>query len=191
MKNIDKILQKDQGQFKSFIESMNLLVSSTDIESEILPQAKSYLKKLIADDAWLPDDCVQPNADKYAQHLLYKDPLNRYSVVSFVWGPGQHTPIHNHTVWGLIGMLKGAELCDEFHFVDGNIKPQGMSHILKQGQIEAVSPTVGDWHKVANHIEQESSVSIQIYGGDIGTIKRHMLNEKGEVVDFISGYSTV
>lgn len=33
----------------------------------------------------------------------------RFSIVSFVWGPGQATPIHDHRVWGAIGMLRGAE----------------------------------------------------------------------------------
>jgi len=191
MKNIDKILEKDSGQFKEFIEAMNNLVSTTDVEADILTKAEIYLKKLISDDSWLPDDCAQSYADKYAQHLLYKDSSNRYSVVCFVWGSGQKTPIHDHTVWGLVGVLRGAELCDEYHLIDGKPQPQGRSHVLQHGQIEAVSPTVGDWHKVANHIEHQPSISIHIYGGDIGSIKRHMLSENGAVVDFISGYSTV
>ena len=42
-------------------------------------------------------------------------------MVSFVWGPGQQSPIHNHTVWGLIGVLRGAELCEEFELRSGHL----------------------------------------------------------------------
>jgi predicted metal-dependent enzyme (double-stranded beta helix superfamily) len=31
-----------------------------------------------------------------------------------VWGPGQTTPIHDHRVWGLIGMLRGSEYSQGF-----------------------------------------------------------------------------
>ena len=43
-----------------------------------------------------------------SQYLLYCDPEERFSVVSFVWGPGQSTPTHDPSVWGLIGVLRGA-----------------------------------------------------------------------------------
>ena len=60
---------------------------------------------LIARDDWLPDAYAQPHPEKYRQYLLYGDPLDRFSLVSFVWGPGQRTPVHDHLMWGLIGML--------------------------------------------------------------------------------------
>ena len=41
---------------------------------------------------------AQPHPQYYQQHLLHCDPLERFSVVSFVWGPGQKTPVHDHTV---------------------------------------------------------------------------------------------
>ncbi len=39
----------------------------------------------------------------------------RFCVVSFVWGPDQATPIHNHTVWGLVGVLRGGGACAALH----------------------------------------------------------------------------
>ena len=190
MNNFEKIKQKDGGVFQEFIDSMNSLMSSSSDEKEILSKGRSHLKKLISDDSWLPDDCAKSFADKYAQHLLYKDPMDKFSVVSFVWGPGQKTPVHDHTVWGIVGVLRGAELCDEYSANSDDIQPQDRSHILNKGQVEAVSPTIGDWHRVSNHLQDKPSVSIHVYGGDIGKIKRHMLNESGKVVDFVSGYST-
>lgn len=190
MNNFYKILAKDSGSFQDFIKSMNELVDSNVSEAEILLKGNVYLSRLVSDDSWLPDDCAQSYADKYAQHLLYIDPSNRYCVVSFVWRPGQKTPIHDHTVWGLVGVMRGAELCDEYHLIENSPTAQGKSHILNRGQIDSVSPTIGDWHQVSNHEENHTSISIHVYGGDIGSINRHMINANGEIVDFVSGYST-
>ena len=57
---------------------------------------------------------AEADAGRYRQYLLHCDPLERFSVVSFVWGPGQQTPVHDHTVWGMVGVLRGAEICEEF-----------------------------------------------------------------------------
>jgi hypothetical protein len=46
-----------------------------------------------------PTEFAEPAPDTYRQYLLHCDPLERFSVVSFVWGPGHRTPIHDHTVW--------------------------------------------------------------------------------------------
>jgi len=191
MNNLEKIKQKDGGVFQGFINEMEKLISTAKEEMEILSKGRVFLTKLISNDSWLPDECAKSYSDKYAQHLLYKDPLDKFSVVSFVWGPGQRTPIHDHTVWGIVGVLRGAELCDEYELdIEGKVKAQDRSHILKKGRVEAVSPMIGDWHRVANHLEDQSSISIHVYGGDIGNLKRHMLNEAGEVVEFVSGYSS-
>jgi predicted metal-dependent enzyme (double-stranded beta helix superfamily) len=113
-------------------------------------------------------------------------------VVSFVWGPGQHTPIHDHTVWGLIGMLRGAERCQRYRRTDdGRLVPHGGEEILHPGEVDAVSPTIGDIHVVANALADQPSISIHVYGGNIGAVRRHVFDaQTGEVKDFVSGYSS-
>ena len=60
-------------------------------------------------DDWLPEEFAAPSPESYRQYLLHCDPLERFSVVSFVWMPGHRTPIHDHTVWGLVGVMRGEE----------------------------------------------------------------------------------
>lgn len=84
------------------------------------------LAKLIAHDDWLPEACAVPHPQYYRQYLLHCDPAERFSLVSFVWGPGQRTPVHDHMVWGLIGMLRGAEISTGFaRRPDGSLTPSG------------------------------------------------------------------
>ena len=52
-----------------------------------------------------------------------------------------------------------------------------------------MSPTIGDVHRVANALPDASSVSIHVYGADIGTVRRHVFSPDGSVKEFISGYS--
>ena len=57
---------------------------------------EAALSNLVATDDWLPDAFAVPGEDSYRQYLLYCDPFERFSVVSFVWAAGQETPIHDH-----------------------------------------------------------------------------------------------
>jgi predicted metal-dependent enzyme (double-stranded beta helix superfamily) len=56
--------------------------------------------------------------------------------------------------------------------------------------IDAVSPRIGDIHQVSNAFEDRVSISIHIYGGDIGAIQRHVFDPaKGQAKPFTSHYS--
>ena len=173
---------------RHFVRGMTELVDTGPDEKVLLPQGRDLLAELLDQPDWLPDACAIARQDRYAQYLLHCDPLERFSMVSFVWGPGQRTPVHNHTVWGLVGMFRGAEQTEDFELRDGLPRAVGRSQVMTRGQIEAVSPTIGDWHRVTN-ASDEVSISIHVYGGNVGVLRRKRLDEKaGQLVDFVSGY---
>jgi len=177
---------------REFVIAMTRLVERTGDEPALLAQGRALLEKLIARDDWLPEFCAQPDPQFYRQYLLHADPLERFSVVSFVWGPGQRTPVHDHTVWGLVGMLRGAELCQRWkREPDGRLVPDGPELTLSPGEVDAVSPTVGDVHVVANALADRPSISIHVYGANIGAVRRHVFDPAtGSPKDFVSGYSS-
>lgn len=174
---------------RQFIAGMTQLVGRSTDEPTLLREGRALLATLIANDTWLPAACAVARSDRYAQYLLHCDPLERFSVVSFVWGPGQRTPVHDHTVWGLVGVLRGCEACEEYALDStGQPVPALQTHQMQRHAIEAVSPTVGDWHRVSNALTDQASISIHVYGGNIGAIRRHRLDDAGRVVEFVSGY---
>ena len=175
---------------RDFVIAMTALVGRETQEDALLAGARPLLAALLQGDAWLPDECARPHPEHYQQYLLHADPLERFSVVSFVWGPGQRTPVHDHTVWGLIGMLRGAETGTAWGLKDGRFGALGEPHRLDVGDIDAVSPTVGDVHQVANAYDDRSSISIHVYGANIGAVARHVFDEKGAPRGFVSGYSS-
>jgi predicted metal-dependent enzyme (double-stranded beta helix superfamily) len=148
------------------------------------------LRELIAHDDWLPDPFAQPDPERYQQFLLHADSRQRFSIVSFVWGPGQSTPVHDHTVWGLIGVLRGAEIAQAYRVQpDGALTEHGAPQRLERGTVDAVSPRIGDIHRVSNAFGDRTSISIHVYGGNIGAVTRSVYSGGAARKAFISGYS--
>ena len=178
-----------------FVQGLEALLSVPRDEDEILRGGRRLLTQLVGEDSWLPDAYAAPDPERYRQFLLYRDPhvgsrASRFSVVSFVWGPGQSTPVQNHTVWGLVGVLRGAEISQRYRIEpDGVPVSLGTADRLDRGAVEAVSPTIGDVHKVSNAFADRTSVSIHVYGADIGEVLRSTFTPQGQRRDFVSGYS--
>lgn len=181
--------QVNTGRFKRFLSELSALVARAEgDESLILTQGAKHLQALVAVDDWLPPACAQGKPEGYQQHLLYCDPQERFSVVSFVWGPGQETPVHDHTVWGLVGQLRGSERSVGYALRDGRMV-ETEHEVLHKGQVVAVSPQIGDIHKVSNAESDRDSISIHVYGGNIGAVERHVFAADGTESSFVSGYS--
>src|ERR1700736_1949705 len=98
------------ARLRGFIREMTWLLAGAPDEAQVIAKGGDILGRLVAVDDWLPPVFAEPHPQYYRQYLLYCDPFERFSIVSFVWGPGQHTPVHDHTVWGLIGMMRGGEM---------------------------------------------------------------------------------
>lgn len=159
-------------------------VSETDMTCVV-----DAMTDLVADDSWLPDEYAVADPNIYRQYLLYCDPLERFSVVSFVWAPGQKTPIHDHTVWGVVGQLRGNESSQSYEINEGSAPtPIGEIDEFKPGDVMTVSPAEIDVHIVSNSSD-DVAISIHCYGANIGKVNRHTFDpETGQPNTFISGY---
>lgn len=177
-------------RLRQFIGDLAALIDTHPDEATLLAQAAPLLAELVRHDDWLPEDYARPDPQRYQQYLLHADSQQRFSVVSFVWGPGQRTPVHDHRVWGLIGMLRGAEYSQSFAFAaNGSLRASGEAQRLEPGEVEAVSPRIGDIHQVSNAFADQPSISIHVYGANIGAVRRAVFSAEGEEKPFISGYS--
>jgi predicted metal-dependent enzyme (double-stranded beta helix superfamily) len=178
------------GKLLTFVKELSLLLEQKPSEDVIFTKGKKLLENLIAIDDWLPEEFTRPHPQYYQQYLLYADPLDRFSVVSFVWGPGQKTPIHNHTVWGMVGQLRGQEKGTPYYRqANGAFKP-GESCVSLPGHVDTVSPATHDIHVVENNMSDQTSISIHVYGGNIGRIHRSVFDPvTGAEKSFVSGYA--
>ena len=178
------------ARLRSFVQQMTRVVESSPAEPAVLAAAQPLLSDLVTHDDWLPDAFAVPDPGRYQQYLLYCDPLERFSLVSFVWGHGHKTPVHDHLTWGMVGVLRGAEMCREFELRDGRLIRTGEHH-FGPGAIDLVSPTIGDIHEVSNADPGRVSISIHCYGANIGAVRRHVFApDSGQPGEFVSGYSS-
>jgi predicted metal-dependent enzyme (double-stranded beta helix superfamily) len=176
-------------RFLQFVERLESLVNSSPGESRFLEQGRIYLGELIEADDWLPEEFTVPFPTRNVQYLLHLDPKERFSVVSVVWGPGQSSTAHNHTVWGLLGVLRGAEKTQKYAVqADGSLIEDGEAELLRPKHVDAVSHTVGDVHAVSNAFDDRTSISIHVYGGNIGRLERSRFQLDGSRKTFSSGY---
>ena len=180
----------DPSRLRDFVVAFADVVEHAPDEAAIVEIGGRLLGALVAVDDWLPGDWRAPDPQRYQQYLLHCDSRERFSVVSFVWGPGQRTPIHDHRVWGLVGVLAGAELSESFgRDARGQLQASGPLERIEQGAVAAVSPRLGDIHRVANAYEDRPSISIHVYGANIGAVERATYDAAGTAKPFISGYA--
>jgi len=177
-------------RLRTFVDRIASLLDEAVPETRLLEAGSAHLRELIAHDDWLPDAWARPDPERYQQYLLHADSRQRFSVVSFVWGPGQATPVHDHTVWGLIGVLRGAEIAQGYRLNEqGTPLAVGPAKRLETGAVDAVSPRIGDIHRVSNAFHDRVSISIHVYGANIGAVSRSVYPAEGGRKTFISGYS--
>jgi predicted metal-dependent enzyme (double-stranded beta helix superfamily) len=180
------------ARFRGYVQDMTRLVERHGAEEpRMLEEGERLLRALVSADDWLPDTFAVPSSESYRQYLLYCDPLERFSAVSFVWQPGQKTPVHDHMVWGLVGVMRGEELCQEYaDAVAGKPMNQTGEHLVRPGDVDRVSPRIGDIHVVSNAGLEKTALSIHVYGGNIGAVRRHTFDAaSGAPKTFISGYT--
>jgi 3-mercaptopropionate dioxygenase len=177
-------------RLRRFVKSFAELLDANSVEARILSEGGGLLAELVAADDWLPDEYARPSPERYQQYLLHCDSGERFSIVSFVWGPGQLTPIHDHKVWGLVGVLRGAELNQSYARDErGILTLVGTEERLEPGHVAALSPRLGDVHRVRNAHVDRTSISIHVYGANIGAVERNTYDERGAPKKFVSGYA--
>jgi predicted metal-dependent enzyme (double-stranded beta helix superfamily) len=176
-------------RLRHFIQDMTRLADQGADERRWLTEGADLLTGLVAVDDWLPAEMAEAGPS-YRQYLLHCDPAERFCIVSFVWGPGQRTPVHNHTIWGLVGMLRGEEVSTEMRpGAPGTPMQPGQVDRLSPGQVVAVSADTYDIHVVENAFSDRTSISIHCYGGIIGAVARSVFDPATSATKrFISGY---
>ena len=173
------------ARLRNFVVDLTRLVERHGAdEPRLLDEGEKLLRALVMHDDWLPEEFAAPSPESYRQYLLYCDPLERFSVLSFVWLAGHRTPIHDHTVWGMVGVMRGEELCQEY----SSSLEKKTFHISKPGDVDRVSPRIGDIHVVSN-AGTRTALSIHVYGANIGAVRRHSFDPAtGKPKEFVSGY---
>jgi predicted metal-dependent enzyme (double-stranded beta helix superfamily) len=139
-------------------------------ESELPAAVGTALQPHLGQPDLLDPRHMRGAADSYRRHLLYADPLRRFSILALVWAPGQHTPVHGHTAWGAVGMHQGRLEARSYELLDAG---EGLWTCAERERFEAgpgatswVQPGLRDIHRLACAGSQPA-ISIHVYGRDL------------------------
>ncbi|WP_137389855.1 cysteine dioxygenase [Rhodoligotrophos defluvii] len=181
----------DWSPFREFVRAFTRLLDGNPPQDACLSDGEELLRDLLTHSGWLPRAYRRSDPNRCQHYLLWCDPFERFSVVSFVLGPGLETPIHDHTLWGLIGVYEGLEFARTYRYIGTEeefLKPLADS-ILQPGDVAMVSPEDIDVHIIRN-VHIDPSISIHVYGGNIGKVDRHLFELSTRTIKkFRSGYA--
>jgi predicted metal-dependent enzyme (double-stranded beta helix superfamily) len=177
--------------FGKFINDVELKIRQEMEPKDTVLAIEPILRELVTDPGWLKEKYRRSIPSRpYAQYLLYRPADQAFSVVSFIWNPGQGSPVHDHCTWGVIGQYQGDEEESRFRIVDNRLERIGVV-LARPGDVSHVYPPSRDIHQINNRTTTPT-ISIHIYGGDIGSQRRHTYDPiTGAMQEFISGYDPV
>ena len=110
-----------------------------------------------------------PRADRYARRLIWRDPDDRFVVVSVTWQPGQASPLHDHAgLWGVEIVVRGMMEEQAFRLVERDAQGRYRFHRESEGLVSRSSigillPPL-EYHAFRNAGTQVAH-TFHVYGG--------------------------
>lgn len=115
----------------------------------------------------LPDCVLEPVADHYARRELYTSPEFGYGIIAMTWGPGQGTPIHDHSgLWCVEGVWHGQLEITQY---DLSERVGERYRFTEVGTLIAGTGSAGslipphEYHTIHNASDTAPAVSLHIY----------------------------
>jgi predicted metal-dependent enzyme (double-stranded beta helix superfamily) len=118
----------------------------------------------------LPPKLTRSVEGHYARRLVHRDPERGWSIVVMTWGPGQRTPIHDHSgMWCVEGVWGGSIDVQQYELVgrEGDayrFEPRN-SYLAGVGSAGCLIPPY-EYHSISNATD-DTAVSLHIYGGEM------------------------
>jgi 3-mercaptopropionate dioxygenase len=154
------------------VARLDRAVSAGSVD-EVTREVKQALEELLTNGSvQLPGSFRVVRSDTYARRLLHRDPAGRYTAIVMTWGPGQGTPVHDHGgLWCVEGVVEGQIAVTRYDVTrepDDRYRVQALDTLMA-GTGEAgrlIPPT--DHHVIANALGSQPSLTLHIYGGELG-----------------------
>ncbi len=176
-----------------FTKAAEGIIRSAPSETDALRRLKPLMEKLVTTPDSVPKEAFASRKDRFANNLLYRPADRIFSVMAGNWSPGQTTPIHDHLTWA--GVCAGEERESIYRRTDDGSNPKRArlalvgERINKKSHVTLLGRT--GIHRIDN-VSIAPSLSIHMYGLDIGTAERHSYDPMtGEIGKFVSGYCNV
>jgi 3-mercaptopropionate dioxygenase len=149
------------------VEALDAAVEAGD-QHEVTAALRKTLCGMIRDrDLQLPDCVFEPIQDHYARRELYRSQRHGYSVVAMTWGPGQGTPVHDHSgLWCVEGVWDGQLEITQYELLE---RDGERFRFRAAGGMQAGPGSAGslipphEYHTIRNASPDTVAVSVHIY----------------------------
>ena len=155
-----------------FIAQVDRALAAGD-KHAVTASLRTALCQLIRDaDVQLPDCVHEPIIDHYARRELYRSAEHGYSVVAMTWGPGQGTPLHDHSgLWCVEGVWHGELEITQYELLESagdrtRFRAAG-GMIAGPGSAGSLIPP-HEYHTIRNSSPETVAVSLHIYQAPMG-----------------------
>lgn len=143
-----------------------------DDAHQIAATLRHALREAIADSRIQLPACVHhPIEGHYARRELYRSAAHGYSIVAMSWGPGQGTPLHDHSgLWCVEGVWLGQLEITQYQLLERD---------GERFRFRAEPPILGDcgsagslippheYHTIRNTSATELAISVHVYQGEM------------------------
>ena len=149
------------------VQALDVAVESGD-QHAITAALRNTLCAMIRDrDVQLPDCVHEPIVDHYARRELYRSARHGYSVVAMTWGPGQGTPVHDHSgLWCVEGVWDGQLEITQYELLE---RDGERFRFRAAGGMQAGPGSAGslipphEYHTIRNASPDVVAISLHIY----------------------------
>lgn len=138
----------------------------------VTAEVRKVLCEMIRDrDVRLPACVYEPIEDHYARREIYRSPLHGYSIVAMTWGPGQGTPVHDHSgLWCVEGVWDGELEITQYELLE---RDGERFRFRATGGMQAGTGSAGslipphEYHTIRNTSPDSVAVSLHIYRAEM------------------------
>ncbi|MFO1102946.1 MAG: hypothetical protein U1E20_08590 [Methylocystis sp.] len=173
---------------KRFIWDIQSMVELADSEREILVIGRDLMARLVARDDWLPEVFATPDPAGGVQYQLYRDGLERFSVVSTVLPPGSGLLVDQPSLWEIAGVLRGS-VSRQLH-VSSAARSADEPRALRAAEVGASASRIGGSTEISNALADQMSISVHVYGGDVTKLSaRRIAGDREQALGYANGPS--
>lgn len=162
---------------RDLVEALDAAASNGDVSSITHAVQKVLSDYARAGRVVLPEALRRPSEESYARRLIYRSEDPDYTVLAMVWGPGQGTPVHDHSgMWCVEGVVEGRIAVTQYDLIE---RDGERCRFRFQGTVEAGVGTSGrlippfDHHTIDNDSREECAITIHVYGGEMVRCKTY------------------
>jgi predicted metal-dependent enzyme (double-stranded beta helix superfamily) len=148
-----------------------------------IDRGSELVRELLSQPDWFFDYCAQLIADPARlkslkpgiwpnEYLLHRSPDKSFSVLAYIWQPGDADTIHDHGSWGIVGTIMGSLREKKYERLDDGTREgycelrESASSVFGPGETTFVLPVNQGLHAMDNTTD-EIAASLNVYGRSI------------------------